>query len=110
MAAASIIATVMFSIIKNVLTSQAGLNIRAGLGVPMLAFMWIAAGATLGGHGIHLCLSCCCASRRDVKTGRKMGSKLAYGEASPVPTEAEEEKSAWRRRWVGKKADDGKTR
>ncbi len=99
---ASIIATVMFSIFKNVLTSQPGLNIGAQLGLQMMVFMWIGAGGTLIGFVIQLALTCCCASRRDVKTGRRMGSRHAYGDASPLPVE-EEKKSEGRRRWVGRK-------
>jgi hypothetical protein len=29
-----------------------------------------------------LSLSCCCASRRDVRTGRRKGNKKAYGDAN----------------------------
>jgi hypothetical protein len=79
--AASLIATVMFSIFKNVLTSQAGLNIGAGLGLQMMVFMWIASAFSLAAFVVHLGLTCCCASRRDVRTGRKRGSNKAYGDA-----------------------------
>jgi hypothetical protein len=99
---ASIIATVMFSIFKNVLTSEPGLNIGANLGLQMMVFMWIGAGGCLIGFVIQLGLSCCCASRRDVKTGRRTGSKHAYGDESSVPVE-EEKKSEGRRRWIGRK-------
>lgn len=75
---ATIIATVMFLIMKNVITGATQLNIRAEIGVQMFAFMWIAAGASLLACGIQMGLCCCCASRRDVKTGRKMGSKKAW--------------------------------
>ncbi|KAL3420665.1 integral membrane protein [Phlyctema vagabunda] len=77
--AAAIIATVMFSIFKNVITAQAGLNIGAELGTEMLAYMWIGAGSSILAWLIHLCLACCCASRRDVKRGKKRGAKAAYG-------------------------------
>ncbi|KAH6674542.1 SUR7/PalI family-domain-containing protein [Halenospora varia] len=77
--AAAIIATVMFIIFRNVITSQEGLNIGASVGTQMFAFMWIGAAFSIFGWLIHLCLSCCCASRRDVKTGRRKGSKKAYG-------------------------------
>ncbi|PQE26382.1 integral membrane protein [Rutstroemia sp. NJR-2017a BBW] len=76
--AATIIATVIAVVLKNVVTSQANLNIGASIGTEMFAFMWIGAGGSLIGWLIHLCLSCCCASRRDVKTGRKRGNKEAY--------------------------------
>jgi hypothetical protein len=80
--AATVIATAMFIIFRNVITSQQSLNIGASVGVQMFAFMWVAAAMSLFAWVIHLCLSCCCASRRDVKTGRKHGSKKAYGDAS----------------------------
>jgi hypothetical protein len=80
--AASIIATVMAVIFKNVITSQAGLNIGASIGVQMMAFFWVASAFSIFGFVIHLCLSCCCASRRDVKTGRRKGDKGAYGDVT----------------------------
>lgn len=107
----------MFSIFKNVLTSQPELNIGANLGKQMLAFMWIGAGGSLIGFVIQLCLSCCCVSRRDVRIGRWTGcccccarkrdltaesTIVTSGDASPVPP-AEEKKSGGRRRWAGMK-------
>jgi hypothetical protein len=79
--AGSVIGTVMAVVFKVVITGQPGLNIGASLGVPMLVFMWIASACTSFGYLIHLCLSCCCASRRDVTTGRKRGNKAAYSSA-----------------------------
>jgi hypothetical protein len=61
-----------------VITSQAGLNIGASLGTQIFAFMWVASAFSIFGCVIHLCLSCCCASRRDVRTGRRKGDKGAY--------------------------------
>jgi len=84
--AASIIATVMFVIFRNVITSQAGLNIGASLGTQMFAFMWVASAFSIFGWIIHLCLSCCCASRRDVRTGRRKGDKGAYDGAEEKKT------------------------
>jgi len=69
----------MFIIFRNVITSQAGLNIGAAVGTQMFAFMWVGATFSIFGFVIHLGLACCCASRRDVKTGRKKGSKAGYG-------------------------------
>jgi SUR7/PalI family len=77
----SIIGTVMAVIFKVVLTAQPGLNIGASVGVPMLIFMWIASICTVVGHVIHLVLACCCASRRDVETGRRSGDKAGYSSA-----------------------------
>jgi hypothetical protein len=80
--AAAIIGTVMAVVFRNVATSQTSLNIGASIGTDMFAFMWIGAGASIIGFVIHLGMSCCCASRRDVRTGRRRGRKSAYGEAS----------------------------
>lgn len=68
----------------------------------MMVFMWIGAAGCLIGFVIQLSLTHCCACRRHVKTGRRMGSEHAHGEASPVPAEGEK-KSEGRRRWVGRK-------
>lgn len=76
--AAAIIATVMFTIFRNVITSQEGINIGASLGNVMFGFMWTGAAFSILGFVIHVCLSCCCASRRDVRSGRKKGSRHAY--------------------------------
>lgn len=78
--AGAVIATVMFVIFRNVITSQTSLNIGATLGTQMFGFMWVGAAFSIFAFVIHLCLSCCCASRRDVKTGRRRGAKAAYGE------------------------------
>ncbi|KAI9642887.1 hypothetical protein NHQ30_008621 [Ciborinia camelliae] len=76
--AATIIATIMFVIFRNVITSQAGLNIGASIGNQMFAFMWIGAACSIIAWLIHVGMCCCGASRRDVKSGRRMGSKKAY--------------------------------
>ncbi|CAG8972438.1 hypothetical protein HYALB_00001127 [Hymenoscyphus albidus] len=81
-AAGAVIATAMFIIFRNVITSQEGLNIGAEVGTQMFAFMWVGAAFSIFGFVIHSGLSCCCASRRDVKTGRRMGSKKAYGDVA----------------------------
>jgi hypothetical protein len=58
---ASVVATVMFIIFKNVfMNNTADINIKAYLGKPMLVFMWIASGLTLIGFIIQVA-SCCCA-------------------------------------------------
>ena len=80
-AAATVIATVMFVIFRNVITSQSSLNIGGSIGTQMFAFMWIGTAFSIFGFVIHLGLSCCCASKRDVKTGRRKGNKKAYGDA-----------------------------
>jgi len=87
--AASIIATVMAVIFRNVVTSQAGLHIGASIGVQMLAFFWVASAFSIFGFVIHFSLMCCCASRRDVKTGRRKGANSAYGDVSNVEKTAQ---------------------
>jgi hypothetical protein len=75
MTGAAIIATVMFIIFQMAITQATQLNIRANIGVEMFAFMWVAAAASIVAWLIHMSMCCCCASRRDVRTGRKMGRK-----------------------------------
>jgi hypothetical protein len=96
-AAATIIATVMFVIFRNVITSQQGLNIGAGVGTQMFVFMWIATAFSIFGWLVQLCLACCCASRRDVKTGRKKGRRSAYGD---VGSDEKKRPVAGGRRWA----------
>jgi hypothetical protein len=76
--AAAIIATAMFIIFKDVITSATELNIKASVGTEMFVFMWIAAGASIIAWLIHMGMCCCCATRRDVRRGKKRGSKKAY--------------------------------
>jgi hypothetical protein len=75
------IGTAMAVIFKTVITGQPDLNIGASVGIPMLVFMWIASACTVFAFLTHLFLSCCCASRRDVRTGRRRGNKSAYSSA-----------------------------
>ncbi|KAF1353943.1 SUR7/PalI family-domain-containing protein [Delphinella strobiligena] len=83
----AVIATVLFIILQNVATSVAEINIGASLGSRMFAFMWIAAACSIIAWLIQLCLCCCCASRRDVKNGRKRGSKKAWNTETTGVTE-----------------------
>lgn len=78
--AASVIATVLFIIFRNEVTGQSEVNIGASVGVTMFALMWTAAACSIFAFVIQLCLMCCCASRRDVKKGKKRGSEKAYPE------------------------------
>lgn len=84
---ASVLATVMFVIFKNTISGVAELNIGAKIGTTMFAFMWVASAMTIFAWLVQMGLCCCCASRRDVKTGRKRGNEKAYtrdGIADPV--------------------------
>ncbi|KAL2872152.1 SUR7/PalI family protein [Aspergillus lucknowensis] len=61
------IATVMFTIFRNVFTNSSyNLNIKAGLGNQMLAFMWIAAAFNLFAFVVELgsCCAACCGGRK----------------------------------------------
>jgi len=75
---ASVLATVMFVIFKNTISGVAELNIGAEIGITMFAFMWVASAMTIFAWLFQMGLCCCCASRRDVKTGRKRGNEKAY--------------------------------
>ncbi|KAF2786360.1 integral membrane protein-like protein [Melanomma pulvis-pyrius CBS 109.77] len=105
--AASIIATVMFVIFRNVIGSVAELNIGAQVGNTMFAFMWVASAFAVFAWLFQMGMCCCCASRRDVRTGRKKGSNQAYhmdgaanGDSLPM-----QEKPAGRRRFrLGKRS------
>lgn len=76
---ATVIATVMFIIMQNAVTSVEQLNIEGKIGTQMFAFMWIAAVTSILAFIINLGQCCCCASRRDIKKGKKTGSKKAWG-------------------------------
>ena len=76
---AAAIGTAMFVIMRNVFQNTVTeVNIQATVGVTMFALMWVAAACAIFAWLIQFSLMCCCASRRDVRTGRKTGSKKAY--------------------------------
>ncbi|KAH4258829.1 hypothetical protein HBI04_106540 [Parastagonospora nodorum] len=104
---ASVIATVMFIIFRNTITGVAQLNIGAEIGTTIFVFMWIASAFTIFAWLVQMGLCCCCASRRDVKTGRKRGSEKAYHSAlsgvhpttaGAPKTEQPRKKRFWQRR------------
>lgn len=76
---ASVVATVMFIIFKNVFTSQSDLNIQAYLGTRMLAFMWIASGFNILALILQIgsCCAACCG-------GRKARRQLKHASHSPA--------------------------
>ncbi|CAF9932061.1 MAG: hypothetical protein HETSPECPRED_008271 [Heterodermia speciosa] len=106
--AACILATALFVIFKNVIVSRGtDINIGAEIGTRMFVFMWIAAGSSLFGWLVQMGMCCCCASRRDVTIGRKVGTRSAYADGeTPVHDRLVEEKKQHqgRRRWRMKKA------
>ncbi|KAF2490700.1 integral membrane protein [Lophium mytilinum] len=97
---ATVIATVMFIIFRNVIKGVAEINLKASIGINMFALMWVAAAFSIFAWLIQTGLCCCCASRRDVKTGRKKGNKHAYTDTPPSETE---KPKARRRFGFGKK-------
>ncbi|PNS20021.1 SUR7 family protein pun1 [Sphaceloma murrayae] len=105
---ATVIATVMFVIMRNAFTSVAELNIESQLGTKMFVFMYIATAASLLAALIQAGECCCCASRRDVKTGRKKGSKKAWTENFRTSRDATEmtvadSEKPEKKGWFGKK-------
>ncbi|SMY29430.1 unnamed protein product [Zymoseptoria tritici ST99CH_1A5] len=100
MTGAAVIATVMFIIFQVAITRATQLNIRANVGVEMFVFMWIAAGSAILAWLIHMGMCCCCASRRDVRTGRKRGSKKVW-ERERVGIAGAVEKDKTQRRLLG---------
>ncbi|RKF61826.1 SUR7 family protein pun1 [Golovinomyces cichoracearum] len=75
---ATLIVTAMSIIFVKVAASQPGLNIGAKIGKQFFAFMWTASAFSILGLLIHLCLMCCCASRRDIITGRKKSKSINH--------------------------------
>ena len=93
---ATIIATVMFIIMQNAVTSVEQLNIGGSIGTQMFAFMWIAAVTSILAFLITLGQCCCCASRRDIKKGKKTGSKKAWGpDGAPGSFNEKSGKKGW---------------
>ena len=75
---ASVVATVLFVIMRDVFNDAEQVNINAQIGSAMFAMIWTATVFALLAWIIDLALMCCCASRRDVRSGKKGGSKNAY--------------------------------
>lgn len=83
------------------------INISAEIGAKMFAFMWIAAGFSIFGWLVQMGMCCCCASRRDVRTGKKVGRRTAYVDGeTPLHDRLVEEKKkrGGRMRWRRRKA------
>ncbi|EEP80946.1 conserved hypothetical protein [Uncinocarpus reesii 1704] len=111
-AAASIIATVMFTIFKIVFVkNEADLNIHAQLGTRMLVFMWIAVGMTAIGYIFHaasLC-ACCCRGLRKRRHGERraglqeekgmFGRRENSSSSRGLGNEADEKRGDTRRRF-----------
>ncbi len=55
------------------------------IGTEMFAFMWAACACAIVGSTIQLGMCCCCASRRDVRLGKKTGRAKAWRRSGEVP-------------------------
>ncbi|KAK0337900.1 hypothetical protein LTR02_001651 [Friedmanniomyces endolithicus] len=98
---ASVIATVLFVIMQNAITSVTEVHIGAKINPEMFAFIWIASGSAIIAWIIQLGQCCCCASRRDVKKGKKRGSKKAWTDTDEAVTSEKPPKE--RKGWFGAK-------
>ncbi|OIW31495.1 hypothetical protein CONLIGDRAFT_652559 [Coniochaeta ligniaria NRRL 30616] len=75
----SVIGTVISWVFKYAAESQSDLNIRASVGTRMMVFVWVASGCALMAFVIHAGLGCCCASKRDIATGRRPPGVWYFG-------------------------------
>lgn len=91
--AASVIATVMFVVFRNIIhNAEDSINIVPIIGVKMFIFMWISSGASIIGWLIMMGECCCCASKRDVRQGRKRGRGSAWRVSGMIaPSEVREQ-------------------
>lgn len=100
---ASVVATVMFVIFKNVfMNNTADLNIKAYLGKPMLAFMWIASALTFLGFIVQIasCCCACCGGRKARKQLRAQNARQKEQSMSSGGTETNVNANGRRRfRW-----------
>jgi hypothetical protein len=91
------ISTGMWVIFRNsVDTYAADIHIVASLGTKMFVFQWIATGCAVVAALGQVGMCCCGTSRRDIKTGRRVGRRMRTEKAVAV-----EENPALRRRWWG---------
>ena len=94
---ASTIATAMWTIFKNEILNYADqLHIIPTVGQKMFIFVWVASGCSLVAALGQLGMLCCGTSRRDIKTGRRVGRKMRERKVVAL-----EEDPALRRRWWG---------
>jgi hypothetical protein len=87
----------MWTIFRNTINQYAGdLNIVPTVGTKMLVFVFVAAGCAMFAAIGQLGLLCCGTSRRDIKTGRRVGRRQRTEKIAVI-----EENPALRRRWWG---------
>ena len=101
----------MFLIFRNVVQgAEQSVNIIPTIGVEMFVYMWIATGTAIGGWLVVFAGCCCCASRRDIKLGRKRGRSEAWirsGEVPPVEIREREEREKKERKIKEKEEQNG---
>ena len=78
----SAIATAIAVTVKAQVAAHPEIGIGVTVGARMQGLMWAALGLLTVSFGVQICLCCCCASRRDVKSGRRAGSREAYREVA----------------------------
>ena len=94
---AACISTAMWTIFKKTINQYASdINIVPTIGMKMMIFVWIAAGCALFAAVGQIGMLCCGTSRRDIKTGRRVGRRQRTEKVVAV-----EENPALRRRWWG---------
>lgn len=81
---------------RTILQYSDELDIVPTIGMKMLIFVWIAAGCALFAAIGQIGMLCCGTSRRDIKTGRRVGRRMRTEKVVAV-----EENPALRRRWWG---------
>ena len=70
----------------------------------MFAFMWTAAAGAIVGWLVQLGMCCCCASRRDVRRGKKVGRRRAYGQGEvPVREQLQGSLGGKKKGWFRRK-------
>lgn len=79
-------------------------NIVPTIGIEMFVFMWIASACAIMGWLVMMGECCCCASRRDVRKGRKRGRKSVWRKSGEVaPIEIRESEAGRRKGLFGRK-------
>jgi hypothetical protein len=106
-AAASVVATVMFTIFRNVFQSAPELNVNAELGTSMLAFMWIASGFNLIGFLFQIgtcCGVCCCSGKKKaIREGRlsSNGKYITEKQRNGTARDGATRRFGWKNRRIG---------
>ncbi|KAI9652677.1 MAG: hypothetical protein M1831_006664 [Alyxoria varia] len=81
-ATSSAIATAIAVTVKSQVADRPEVGIGVTVGAKMQGLMWGALALVGLSLVVQICLCCCCASRRDVRLGRRPGSREAYREVA----------------------------